>query len=83
MPKLGKLNLQLALKASRSLRENIKYQSRTVQHTTLQFAFKVTFLARTQGRTGDHQLSIVLPNERLELIQLAFAYEITGVGAFS
>ena len=43
---LGELYLQLALVATRALREDIQNQPRTIKHTTLKLAFEIAFLTR-------------------------------------
>ena len=45
---LRQLHLQLALEGLRTLREDIQYQSGTIEHPALQFAFEIALLRRRQ-----------------------------------
>ena len=80
MPQLRQLHLQLALETAGTLRKNIQNQTTAIQHTAVQAAFQVPFLAGAERRTGNNELCFINLDAAPEVFNLALANEMPRVG---
>ncbi len=87
MSQLCQLNLQLSLKGTRSLGEDIENETGPVQDHALQLALQITFLGRAQGHAEDDQIHPMLGGGLAQFRDLALTHVVpwvrgTAAGAY-
>ena len=80
---LRELDLQLAFERRGALREDVEDQPVAVEHARLQHQLEVALLARAQRLVHEDQLGLRLARARGDLVDLAAADEILGIGPFA
>jgi hypothetical protein len=83
MIKLSKLNLELAFVSTGALSENIQDEPRAIKHTTLQHAFQIALLRRTQRVIEEHDFSLKLNDQGGNFRDLATAGIKPGIGSLT
>ena len=80
MLELGQFHLQLTLVALGALGEDVEDQAGAVQHADIEALFQVALLGGGQRMIEDDDFELVVLHGQADLIRLAAADEVSGVG---
>ena len=83
MAELRQLDLHLALVRLRTLREDVEDQRGAIHHVDLQLPFEIALLRRRQRVIEDHEVDLVVADQRADLLDLAGPDERGRVGALA
>jgi hypothetical protein len=78
---LRQLDLQFALEAARTLRENIENQAAAIQYPPPRQLLEVAFLTRCQSVINEYNFSLIGNGDVAQFLRLAAPHEEARIGA--